>query len=386
MRCPFCATDEDKVIETRVSKDGSEIRRRRECEGCKRRFTTYERIEESMPLVIKSDGRREPFDRNKIEHGMRAAVAKRPVSTRSDCEPRPRGRARDRRARRQRDQCARRSASACCRGCACSIRSRTCGSRRSIATSATSKASSKELDALRGEDTGPHSMPPERRVRRDHRRASARRGRRVKAAAARRRIHAARARARGALSRADLAESDRRLRDRRCARQGDRRRRAPGPRHDARRDRCAREARRQGAGRDAVRQPRAVHASRPHAAVRAGRGASGVARVVIGTRGSDSGSRRRHRGAAPRGHHGQSRALRRRVRRGESAVPDVGDAQPAGVHAQSGDHARRQDRDGQGRVEVDHRRRGARATCIACATRTTPCSSASAPCSPTIRG
>jgi transcriptional repressor NrdR len=80
MRCPFCATDEDKVIETRVSKDGSEIRRRRECEGCKRRFTTYERIEESMPLVVKSDGRREPFDRNKIAHGMQAAVAKRPVS------------------------------------------------------------------------------------------------------------------------------------------------------------------------------------------------------------------------------------------------------------------------------------------------------------------
>lgn len=80
MRCPWCATDEDKVIETRVSKDGSEIRRRRECEGCKRRFTTYERIEESMPLVVKTDGRREPFDRNKIEHGMQAAVAKRPVS------------------------------------------------------------------------------------------------------------------------------------------------------------------------------------------------------------------------------------------------------------------------------------------------------------------
>jgi transcriptional repressor NrdR len=80
MRCPFCATDDDKVIETRVSKDGSEIRRRRECEGCKRRFTTYERIEESMPAVIKSDGRREPFDRNKIENGIRAAVAKRPVS------------------------------------------------------------------------------------------------------------------------------------------------------------------------------------------------------------------------------------------------------------------------------------------------------------------
>ena len=80
MRCPFCATDEDKVIETRVSKDGSEIRRRRECEGCKRRYTTYERIEESMPLVIKGDGRREPFDRNKIAHGIAAAVAKRPVS------------------------------------------------------------------------------------------------------------------------------------------------------------------------------------------------------------------------------------------------------------------------------------------------------------------
>ncbi|MBA2541887.1 MAG: transcriptional regulator NrdR, partial [Deltaproteobacteria bacterium] len=52
MRCPFCAAYEDKVIETRVSKDGSEIRRRRECEGCVRRYTTYERIEESMPLVL----------------------------------------------------------------------------------------------------------------------------------------------------------------------------------------------------------------------------------------------------------------------------------------------------------------------------------------------
>jgi transcriptional repressor NrdR len=81
VRCPFCAADEkDKVIETRVSKDGREIRRRRECEACTRRFTTYERIEESMPLVIKADGRREPFDRNKIEHGIGAAVAKRPVS------------------------------------------------------------------------------------------------------------------------------------------------------------------------------------------------------------------------------------------------------------------------------------------------------------------
>jgi transcriptional repressor NrdR len=80
MRCPFCGTYEDKVIETRVSKDGIEIRRRRECEGCSRRYTTYERIEESMPLVIKNDGRREPFDRAKIEHGILSAVAKRPVS------------------------------------------------------------------------------------------------------------------------------------------------------------------------------------------------------------------------------------------------------------------------------------------------------------------
>ena len=80
MRCPFCGADEDKVIETRVSKDGGEIRRRRECEGCERRYTTYERIEESMPLVIKNDGRREPFDRAKIEHGLLRAVAKRPVS------------------------------------------------------------------------------------------------------------------------------------------------------------------------------------------------------------------------------------------------------------------------------------------------------------------
>jgi transcriptional repressor NrdR len=80
MRCPFCGAHEDKVIETRVSKDGTEIRRRRECEGCVRRYTTYERIEESMPLVIKNDGRRESFDRTKIELGIRSAVAKRPVS------------------------------------------------------------------------------------------------------------------------------------------------------------------------------------------------------------------------------------------------------------------------------------------------------------------
>lgn len=68
------------MIDSRVSKDAREIRRRRECETCSRRFTTYERIEESMPLVVKRDGRREPFDRNKIERGLHYACAKRPVA------------------------------------------------------------------------------------------------------------------------------------------------------------------------------------------------------------------------------------------------------------------------------------------------------------------
>jgi transcriptional repressor NrdR len=80
VRCPFCGGQEDKVIDSRVSKDAREIRRRRECEACSRRFTTYERIEESMPLVVKRDGRREPFDRNKIERGLHFACAKRPVA------------------------------------------------------------------------------------------------------------------------------------------------------------------------------------------------------------------------------------------------------------------------------------------------------------------
>lgn len=80
MRCPFCATDEDKVIDSRQSKDGREIRRRRECLSCARRFTTYERVEEALPMVIKADDRREPFDRNKIVRGLKRAVAKRPVS------------------------------------------------------------------------------------------------------------------------------------------------------------------------------------------------------------------------------------------------------------------------------------------------------------------
>lgn len=79
MRCPFCAAAEDKVIDSRTSKDGSEIRRRRECTDCVRRFTTYERIEEALPVVVKADERREPFDRNKIAKGLQRAIGKRPV-------------------------------------------------------------------------------------------------------------------------------------------------------------------------------------------------------------------------------------------------------------------------------------------------------------------
>jgi len=81
MRCPFCGADEDKVNDSRQSKDAREIRRRRECLKCGRRFTTYERIEESMPVVVKNDGRREPFDRHKIERGIGFAVIKRTVPT-----------------------------------------------------------------------------------------------------------------------------------------------------------------------------------------------------------------------------------------------------------------------------------------------------------------
>lgn len=80
MRCPFCASLEDKVIDSRQARDGHEIRRRRECQDCARRYTTYERIEEALPVVVKADGRREPFDRNKIEKGLRRAAAKRPVA------------------------------------------------------------------------------------------------------------------------------------------------------------------------------------------------------------------------------------------------------------------------------------------------------------------
>jgi transcriptional repressor NrdR len=81
MKCPFCGEIEDKVIDSRISKDGDSIRRRRECTACKKRFTTHEKIEETLPSIIKKDGRREPFDRDKILKGMRIACRKRPVST-----------------------------------------------------------------------------------------------------------------------------------------------------------------------------------------------------------------------------------------------------------------------------------------------------------------
>jgi transcriptional repressor NrdR len=79
MRCPFCSAVEDKVVDTRPSDNDQVIRRRRECVTCGRRFTTYERVDEILPLVIKKDDRREPFDRAKILSGLKKACSKRPV-------------------------------------------------------------------------------------------------------------------------------------------------------------------------------------------------------------------------------------------------------------------------------------------------------------------
>jgi len=80
MRCPFCKRDDSKVLDSRESAEGTVTRRRRECLGCRKRFTTYERVEELMPLVVKKDGRREPYDREKLISGLQKAVEKRPVS------------------------------------------------------------------------------------------------------------------------------------------------------------------------------------------------------------------------------------------------------------------------------------------------------------------
>jgi transcriptional repressor NrdR len=83
MKCPFCADTENKVIDSRLSKEGYVIRRRRECLACNRRFTTYERIEEIPLMIIKKDGRREEFNRDKIRIGITKACEKRSVSMNS---------------------------------------------------------------------------------------------------------------------------------------------------------------------------------------------------------------------------------------------------------------------------------------------------------------
>ncbi len=81
MKCPYCGFGQDRVVDSRESKEADSIRRRRECESCGRRFTTYERIDEIPYMVVKKDGRRERFDRQKILSGLRRACEKRPVSS-----------------------------------------------------------------------------------------------------------------------------------------------------------------------------------------------------------------------------------------------------------------------------------------------------------------
>jgi len=83
MKCPFCAHLEDKVVDSRESKEGEVIRRRRECLGCGKRFTSYERIDQIPHLVVKKDGRRERFDRDKVMAGLIKACQKRPVPIRN---------------------------------------------------------------------------------------------------------------------------------------------------------------------------------------------------------------------------------------------------------------------------------------------------------------
>ncbi|HEX7400576.1 MAG TPA: transcriptional regulator NrdR [candidate division Zixibacteria bacterium] len=81
MRCPFCGQDKDRVVDSRTSQDGKSIRRRRECEMCRKRFTTYEYVEDVSLTIIKNDGRREPFDRQKLQRGIELACKKRPISS-----------------------------------------------------------------------------------------------------------------------------------------------------------------------------------------------------------------------------------------------------------------------------------------------------------------
>lgn len=81
MKCPFCSSVENKVIDSRLSQGDEVTRRRRECDACQRRYTTYERVELVLPMVIKKDGRREAFDRLKVMAGLRRACEKRPISS-----------------------------------------------------------------------------------------------------------------------------------------------------------------------------------------------------------------------------------------------------------------------------------------------------------------
>src|ERR1700743_1030802 len=81
MKCPFCGFAQDRVVDSRESKEADSIRRRRECEKCERRFTTYERIDEIPYMVVKKDGRREKFERHKVLSGLLRACEKRPVSS-----------------------------------------------------------------------------------------------------------------------------------------------------------------------------------------------------------------------------------------------------------------------------------------------------------------
>jgi transcriptional repressor NrdR len=80
MRCPFCAAQDTRVLDSRLTNDGDQVRRRRECTACKERFTTFEAAELTLPRIIKRDGTREPFDENKLRSGMLRALEKRPVS------------------------------------------------------------------------------------------------------------------------------------------------------------------------------------------------------------------------------------------------------------------------------------------------------------------
>ena len=80
MKCPFCLSDNTFVLESRVVEEGISVRRRRECGKCSKRFTTYERVRGSVLWVVKKDGRREPFDREKVKRGVLRAIEKRPVS------------------------------------------------------------------------------------------------------------------------------------------------------------------------------------------------------------------------------------------------------------------------------------------------------------------